>query len=240
MPTVTGDLLNLHPTLLARLQAMAAGENTDIHVNSGHRSHAKQIELWNAYQHYLAYGSPWAALAARPGTSLHEGNPAAYALGLAADISIPGYEYARTKLGGPVAARYGLIDAIPSEGWHFQGVEGRNLPDSTNPTPPPPPTDTEFIVDNLDFRPGLAAYPSPRSLSATVMQAALARHGEWIVLPGGTPAPTVGQIQGALADFQNTHLGSSDLIVGPHTKAALAVEPRNCSTCKRLGRYPYK
>jgi hypothetical protein len=86
----------------------------------------------------------------------------------------------------------------------------------------------------------LKAYPSPRSLSATVLQAALARHGEWIVLPGAAPAPTLKQIQGALGDFQTSHLGSSDLIVGAHTKAALAVEPRNCPICKRLGRYPYK
>lgn len=80
-------------------------------VNSGYRSYAEQAEL---YDQYLHHGG---TLAAKPGTSNHEG-------GRALDVSV------RTKRGKvPVGVsarrraalrKYGLCLPVPGELWHVE------------------------------------------------------------------------------------------------------------------------
>lgn len=240
VPSFTGkNVERLHPVFADQLHQLAAVAGHDIWAQSTGRTDAEQQVLYNGWINRLPGYAP-----ANPpgGPSWHryiEGQMHAQA----ADISTVGLGGATARaVFGPHVGRAGLEFAIASESWHIQPAGWVKHPEVpfTSGTTPSTATDAEFIVDNLDLRPGRPTYPSGRSLSVTVLLAALNRHGEMIALPGALPAPTLQQIQGALGDFQGSHLGGSDLQVGPKTKAALAVEPRDCAPCKRLGRYPYK
>jgi peptidoglycan hydrolase-like protein with peptidoglycan-binding domain len=123
--SVTGDIGQLHPTLLRRLNAMADGEGYDIWVQDGKRSYAQALEF---YRLWKAGKGPIASL-----TSFHLGNPPDYIWALAADITAitkggKTIGSARSVFPTHVARKYGLVDSVPSEGWHYQCVEGRNPP----------------------------------------------------------------------------------------------------------------
>lgn len=99
-PGVTGDT-DFRPELGRALSAMSKSVGQSIFVQSGNRTYAEQVALWNAYQ--AGTGN----LAARPGTSNHEG-------GRAADIT-PGSE-----VFGGAAGRFGLGFTVPGESWHIE------------------------------------------------------------------------------------------------------------------------
>jgi hypothetical protein len=74
-PHLDGDL-DANPELLRRLEALAAKRGEHFHINSGLRTYAEQMRLWNARG-----SNPYPV--ARPGTSRHE-------TGRAADVTIGG------------------------------------------------------------------------------------------------------------------------------------------------------
>jgi hypothetical protein len=74
-PHLDGDL-DANPELLRRLEALAAKRGEHFHINSGLRTYAEQMRLWNSRG-----SNPYPV--ARPGTSRHE-------TGRAADVTING------------------------------------------------------------------------------------------------------------------------------------------------------
>jgi hypothetical protein len=74
-PHLDGDL-DANPELLRRLEALAAKRGEHFHINSGLRTYAEQMRLWNSRG-----SNPYPV--ARPGTSRHE-------TGRAADVTIGG------------------------------------------------------------------------------------------------------------------------------------------------------
>jgi LAS superfamily LD-carboxypeptidase LdcB len=74
-PHLDGDL-DANPELLRRLEALAAKRGEHFHINSGLRTYAEQMRLWNNRG-----SNPYPV--ARPGTSRHE-------TGRAADVTIGG------------------------------------------------------------------------------------------------------------------------------------------------------
>ena len=95
--------------------ANAAGHS--LLISTAWRSRPFQERLYLAYQAYLAAQrggppAPWAAKAAKPGTSKHE-------VGLAVDIPVAGAT-ARHRWLKENAQRYGFVDNVSSEPWHWE------------------------------------------------------------------------------------------------------------------------
>ncbi len=111
-PHVAGDEGHLDPELLMGLERVAARAGRVIEIISGWRSYAEQVVLW---LRYLAGGN----LAARPGTSEHEGG--ADGLGDAADCYVNGVAFwtwcDRNGLRN-FAYSVGLRQTVLSEPWH--------------------------------------------------------------------------------------------------------------------------
>jgi len=82
--------------------ARAAGH--DLHVNSGYRTYGEQAALYQAYRNGTGN------LAAAPGRSTH-------GLGLSADIQVT--DPATLRWLRANAARYGFVNDVPSEAWHW-------------------------------------------------------------------------------------------------------------------------
>jgi LAS superfamily LD-carboxypeptidase LdcB len=90
-----------------RMKADAARAGINLTVNSGYRTMAQQRYLYNLYI------SGRGNLAARPGYSNHQG-------GISADISTPGgYGGAQYRWLAANARRYGFINDVRGEPWHW-------------------------------------------------------------------------------------------------------------------------
>ncbi|MBM3275481.1 MAG: D-alanyl-D-alanine carboxypeptidase family protein, partial [Candidatus Sericytochromatia bacterium] len=89
-----------------RMAAAARQDGVTLRVNSGYRSHAEQVRLWNA--------NPNPALVARPGTSNHES-------GSAIDFANVGRAWSWLKRN---AQRFGFRN-YPVEAWHYDYVGGK-------------------------------------------------------------------------------------------------------------------
>lgn len=106
-PNLTGDTIGLVPEFARRLSMFGTRVGSAFHVNSGFRSYAEQVRL---YQAYLAGTGN---LAAPPGSSMHE-------FGLAAD---------GPHWGNKSPNLNGLKYPVTGEPWHTEPVEGRGLAD---------------------------------------------------------------------------------------------------------------
>lgn len=109
-PWVRGDLAGLDPVLLASLNRVGARLRRIVFVRSGNRTYEEQAAL------YRAYLAGTGALAARPGTSNHEG-------GRAADCQLD--DRNGPNIGAVSAARVamrteGLCLPVPGEAWHVE------------------------------------------------------------------------------------------------------------------------
>ncbi|GAA3330676.1 hypothetical protein HP467_07185 [Curtobacterium albidum] len=118
-----------------RPESKAAGIR--LSVNEAIRSDARQYEFWDDWQHYLKYGTPWAALAAKPLTSRHRRQ-----IGTAFDIGITmpdgtnraptadewAWIHPRAELRG---IRHTGEHFIPQEEWHHDA----GYPESLAPIP---------------------------------------------------------------------------------------------------------
>jgi hypothetical protein len=96
-----------------------------ITVNEGRRSKEDQTKFWNAYQRFVKYGKPWAAVAAFPFTSKHND-------GLAFDLGGPGGSVI-SDFAHALLVKYGPKFGIHwtgkgfGEKWHFEYVPGTAL-----------------------------------------------------------------------------------------------------------------
>src|SRR6185312_845329 len=87
------------PRLLAFAKASHAVLGIRLDDTEASRSRPRQLALWNAWQAYLARGKrpPWAALAARPYTSIHDavkhGNAADFGSGVQT-FATPAHQWA--------------------------------------------------------------------------------------------------------------------------------------------------
>ncbi len=119
-----------------RPESKAAGIR--LSVNEAIRSDERQDEFWDDWQHYLKYGTPWAALAAKPYTSRHRRQ-----IGTAFDIGITmadGTNRAPTAEEWAVihalAARRGIrhtgASFIPREEWHHDAGYAESVPPYPN------------------------------------------------------------------------------------------------------------
>ncbi|MGW8430945.1 hypothetical protein ACWGJ9_07450 [Curtobacterium citreum] len=133
-----------------RPESKAAGIR--LSVNEAIRSDARQYEFWDDWQHYLKYGTPWAALAAKPLTSRHRRQ-----IGTAFDIGITMHDGTNRA---PTAAEWAWIHAraalrgirhtgasfIPREEWHHDAgypetlapIPGVRIANTLIPAPPKP------------------------------------------------------------------------------------------------------
>lgn len=107
-------------------------------VNEAIRSDERQDEFWDDWQHYLKYGTPWAALAAKPYTSRHRRQ-----IGTAFDIGIT---MADGTNRAPTAEEWAWIHAhaaargirhtgasfIPREEWHHDAGYAETVPPYPN------------------------------------------------------------------------------------------------------------
>jgi peptidoglycan hydrolase-like protein with peptidoglycan-binding domain len=94
----------------ARMDAAARAAGHDLHVNSGYRTYQEQAALYQAYRNGTGN------LAAAPGRSTH-------GLGLSADIGVT--DPATLRWLRSNAARYGFVNDVPSEAWHWTYRPGR-------------------------------------------------------------------------------------------------------------------
>lgn len=122
------NLDGVHPELRARVERLLY-DNRSLWITTGARDRAEQTRLWNAYRAAVnVYGSDWhkhAALAARPGTSKHERQPAE-----AVDIGAPDVNrHPVPKL----APTYGLHTPISGEPWHVELAPNRKPLPTTDP-----------------------------------------------------------------------------------------------------------
>lgn len=106
--------------LLAFLLPMLNGYR--ITINEARRPRPAQLAFWNAYQRFLRYGKPWAAVAAAPYTSKHDSG-LAFDLGGAGGAVIADWVHALLVKYGPA---YGIhwIGKNFGEKWHFEYVPG--------------------------------------------------------------------------------------------------------------------
>jgi peptidoglycan hydrolase-like protein with peptidoglycan-binding domain len=88
----------------SRLDAAARAAGHDLHVNSGYRTYGEQAALYQAYRNGTGN------LAAAPGRSTH-------GLGLSADIQVT--DPATLRWLRDNAGRYGFVNDVPSEAWHW-------------------------------------------------------------------------------------------------------------------------
>jgi D-alanyl-D-alanine carboxypeptidase-like protein len=86
------------------MDAAARAAGHDLHVNSGYRTYGEQAALYQAYRNGTGN------LAAAPGRSTH-------GLGLSADIRVT--DPATLRWLRANAARYGFVNDVPSEAWHW-------------------------------------------------------------------------------------------------------------------------
>jgi hypothetical protein len=103
---VTGDT-DCNRDLLCALANVAKDLGVTIHVNSGNRTYGEQVVLYN---NYLKFGHP---LAARPGTSNHEG-------GRAADCVVDGKNIGDVPGARGMLTKRGLCLPVPGEPWHVE------------------------------------------------------------------------------------------------------------------------
>jgi peptidoglycan hydrolase-like protein with peptidoglycan-binding domain len=87
-----------------RMDAAARAAGHDLHVNSGYRTYGEQAALYQAYRNGTGN------LAAAPGRSTH-------GLGLSADIQVT--DPATLRWLRANAGRYGFVNDVPSEAWHW-------------------------------------------------------------------------------------------------------------------------
>jgi len=87
-----------------RMDAAATAAGRDLHVTSGYRTYAEQVEL------YRAYLNGTVNLSAPPGHSTH-------GLGLSADVKVT--EPATLRWLRAHAKTYGFVNDVPSEAWHW-------------------------------------------------------------------------------------------------------------------------
>jgi peptidoglycan hydrolase-like protein with peptidoglycan-binding domain len=87
-----------------RMDRAATAAGHDLHVNSGYRTYGQQAALYQAYRNGTGN------LAAAPGRSTH-------GLGLSADIQVTNPATLRWLRAN--AARYGFVNDVPSEAWHW-------------------------------------------------------------------------------------------------------------------------
>ncbi len=104
--SVYGDT-DCHRDLLVRLAAVSKEVGQRVYVRSGNRTYGEQAVLYN---HYLKYGKP---LAAKPGTSNHEG-------GRAADCQVNGTNIGDYHGARDAMRRHGLCLPVPGEPWHVE------------------------------------------------------------------------------------------------------------------------
>lgn len=120
LPNLSGDIVGLVGEFAKRLSMWATSRGQNFHVESGLRSYAEQVVL---YQKYLAGTGN---LAAVPGTSMHE-------LGLAVD---------GPHWGGFNPELYKVHYNVEGEPWHAEPIEGKGLSTdgftAFNPLPEPP------------------------------------------------------------------------------------------------------
>lgn len=88
----------------SRMDDAARAAGHDLHVNSGYRTYGEQAALYQAYRNGTGN------LAAAPGRSTH-------GLGLSADIQVT--DPATLRWLRANAARYGFVNDVPSEAWHW-------------------------------------------------------------------------------------------------------------------------
>lgn len=88
----------------SRMDSAARAAGHDLHVNSGYRTYEEQAGLYQAYRNGTGN------LAAAPGRSTH-------GLGLSADISVT--DAATLRWLRANAGRYGFVNDVPSEAWHW-------------------------------------------------------------------------------------------------------------------------
>lgn len=94
--------------LLRKLACAARDCRQKWHVNSGYRSFAEQTVLYERWLHGTGN------LAARPGTSNHEG-------GKAVDVSVPGGQpVGASKRRVEALRKYGLCLPVRGEAWHVE------------------------------------------------------------------------------------------------------------------------
>jgi peptidoglycan hydrolase-like protein with peptidoglycan-binding domain len=86
------------------MDAAARAAGHDLHVNTGYRTYEEQAAL------YAAYRNGTGNLAAAPGRSTH-------GLGLSADINVT--DAATLRWLRANAGRYGFVNDVPSEAWHW-------------------------------------------------------------------------------------------------------------------------
>ena len=91
-------------TAFREMDAAARAAGHDLHVNSGYRTYEEQAALYQAYRNGTGN------LAAAPGRSTH-------GLGLSADISVT--DAATLRWLRANASRYGFVNDVPSEAWHW-------------------------------------------------------------------------------------------------------------------------
>ena len=92
-------------------EARTIAEGIGGRVTSDHRSYAEQQKLYGKYQAFKAGTGPWAALAAKPGTSNHE-------LDQALDVAKSGGMTLKKLVGAYQAAGVKLVEAL-DEGDHY-------------------------------------------------------------------------------------------------------------------------
>lgn len=93
------------------MESAAAAAGHALPINTAWRSRAFQQRLYDAYQAYLSGKGPQAPKAAKPGTSKHE-------VGEAVDIAVAGFS-ARHAWLKTNARRYGFVDDVSGEPWHW-------------------------------------------------------------------------------------------------------------------------
>ncbi|WIE54236.1 hypothetical protein [Curtobacterium sp. MCBD17_003] len=160
--------------LIGLLNLFLAQHGYRLTVNEAIRSRDRQKMLRDAYEHYLTYGSPWAALAAALYYSTHDPANGAGA----ADLGGPGgraltaAEHAWLVANGPL---YGVIwtgrTFSTSEWWHFNAYRSRAsvlVPVGTTPTPTATPAATvkpaAAPIDGDDMKLILISTPTPDSV----------------------------------------------------------------------------
>lgn len=104
---VAGDKKGLERALLLRLAKVGEAAGEKVTVNSGNRTRQEQEAL------YAKYLNGTGNLAAKPGSSNHEG-------GKAADVTIGGVNLNEHPKGKKYAAKFGLHFPVAGEPWHAE------------------------------------------------------------------------------------------------------------------------
>lgn len=115
--TITGEVIEVHPILLARFEAArisAAADGVDLYITSGFRSFARQGELFRREVELRGSETEAAKWVLPPQYSHHP-------RGLALDINYP-KDPAGARWLEIHGARFGLCRVYANEWWHFEGA----------------------------------------------------------------------------------------------------------------------